>query len=152
MPKQLTSKQKRWAENYAKNGANALQAARDAGYAEKSLKRIAWKNQVESGIREYLKTLTAPQTQAEKVRIADAKERAEFLTSMMRGEVKAPYVTRDGMQNDQPSHEARIKAAVELAKIQGDYAPVRLEHTGRISFQDFVSDDPLEGAPPDDEA
>ena len=151
MPKDLTTRQKLWAQHYATNKGNALQAARDAGYSPKGLERMSGANAKNVQIMAYLKTLTTEQVDSQASRIADARERAEFLTAMMRGEIKAPYVTRDGMQNDQPAHEARIKAAMELAKIQGDYAPVKHVVKNRISFEDFISDDPLEEAASDDE-
>lgn len=106
----LTLKQQRFCEYYAKNG-NATESARLAGYSDKTANEQGSRLLVNVSIQEYLKSLTQPQT--DKL-IADAIERQRFLTEVMRGEI---IDNNDGFAKNTD----RIKACVELGKLQGDY-------------------------------
>lgn len=83
----LTPKQKAFADYYIKTG-NASEAARKAGYSEKTAPFIGAENlkkpQISAYIAERLK-------QTEKKRIADADEVIAFYTAVMRGEVKDQF-------------------------------------------------------------
>ncbi|MCH5345333.1 MAG: terminase small subunit [Acetatifactor sp.] len=101
----LTLKQKAFADEYLKCG-NATEAARRAGYSEKYLNTNATKLLQNTTISQYL---SERQKQIEDSRIATAAEIMQYLTSVMRGEIK------DQFDLDPPIAE-RTKAAVELVK------------------------------------
>lgn len=107
---ELTLKQQRFCEHYAKNG-NATESAKLAGYSDKTAQQVGFENLLKPVIQEYLRSLTQPQTDS---LIADAIERQRFLTEMMRGEI---IDNNDGFAKNTD----RLKACVELGKLQGDY-------------------------------
>lgn len=101
----LTPKQKAFADEYLKCG-NATEAARKAGYSERTARVIGQENLLKPAISVYI---SERQKQIEDSRIADAAEIMQYFTSVMRGEIK------DQFELDAPLAE-RTKAAVELAK------------------------------------
>lgn len=128
----LTPKQRIWAEHYAATG-NGTAAARTAGYkgSETVLAATAVDNLRKPKVAAYLATLTEP---ARENRIASAEERQEFLTAVIRGEVKDIATggkDLDYIETPTPVAE-RVKAAELLAKMRGDLAPVKLDITARV--------------------
>ena len=119
----LNEKQKRFVDFYIQTG-NATQAARLAGYEEKSARqvgsRLLQNSSVKNAIDERLKELDSQ-------RLAKDREILEFLTSVMRGEVSEVVVVQVGGKGDlraelieKPfSGKERLKAAEILAKING---------------------------------
>lgn len=107
----LTPKQKAFADYYIECG-NATEAAKRAGYKEKSAYATGSENMRKPQIIEYIEER---QKQIEDSRIASAAEVMRYFTSVMRGEVK------DQFGLDAPLAE-RTKAAVELAKRKVDVA------------------------------
>ena len=103
--KELTLKQKRFAEYYIQSG-NATESAKKAGYSEKGAYKQGFDNLRNTKIRAYIQELTKADDDK---RIADGKEIMEYLTSVMRGEQK------DAFGLDAPLTE-RTRAATELAK------------------------------------
>lgn len=101
----LTPKQKAFADYYIEIG-NASEAARRAGYSEKTAQQTASENLSKPVILQYIAERTKP---LEDKRIADADEVMRFFTSVMRGEVKDQF----GLD---PSLKDRTDAAKELAK------------------------------------
>ena len=101
----LTPKQKAFCDEYLICG-NASEAARKAGYSEKSAGFIAGENLKKPVIAEYI---AKRQKEIEDARIADVAEVMQFLTSVMRGEVK------DQFDLDAPLSE-RTNAAKEILK------------------------------------
>ena len=101
----LTPKQKAFADEYLKCG-NASEAARKAGYSERTARVIGQENLLKPAISAYI---DERQKQIEDSRIASAAEIMQYFTSVMRGEIK------DQFDLDPPLSE-RTKAAVELAK------------------------------------
>ncbi len=99
----LTPRQQAFVEHYA-TGGNATEAARRAGYAERYAGRFATQLLEKPLVREALAILIA---QVSSQRIADAKERQEFWTAIMRDQHQD---ARD-----------RLKASELLAKRQGDF-------------------------------
>jgi phage terminase small subunit len=81
----LTEKQKRFIDYYVETG-NATEAAILAGYSEKTAKQIGSENlsKLDSYIKERLKPI-------DNKRIADADEVLQYLTAVMRGEVKDTF-------------------------------------------------------------
>ena len=102
---ELTPKQKAFADYYIECG-NAAEAARKAGYSLRTADAIGRENLRKPTVSAYI---SERQKQIDDCRIADAAEILQYLTSVMRGEVK------DQFGLDAPLAE-RTKAAVELAK------------------------------------
>ncbi len=101
----LTPKQKAFADNYIISG-NATEAAKKAGYSDKTARFIGAENLTKPNILEYIKHRTAP---AEEKRIATGDEVMQFFTRVMNGEEKDAF----GLD---ASLDTKIKAAIELAK------------------------------------
>lgn len=101
----LTPKQKAFADEYLKCG-NATEAARKAGYNEKSARQIATENLSKPYISAYI---AERQKQIEDSRIADVSEVLQFFSSVMRGEVKDQF-EMDAALSD------RLSAGRELMK------------------------------------
>ncbi len=101
----LTPKQKAFADNYIKLG-NATEAAKEAGYSEKTARFIGAENLTKPNILDYIKRRTTP---TEQKRIASGDEVLQFFTRVMNGEEKDTF----GLD---ASLDVKIKAAVELAK------------------------------------
>ena len=101
----LTPNQKAFADYYIECG-NAAEAARKAGYSLRTADAIGRENLRKPTVSAYI---SERQKQIDDCRIADAAEILQYLTSVMRGEVK------DQFGLDAPLAE-RTKAAVELAK------------------------------------
>ena len=105
MDVKLTRKQKIFAEEFVKCG-NETEAARRAGYSEKSARAIGSENLTKPDIIAYINELTAAE---DSKRIADGKEILEYFTAVMRGEYKDQF-------DLEPSLAERTKAAEALAK------------------------------------
>ena len=101
----LTPKQKAFADEYLKCG-NATEAARKAGYSEKSARQIAVENLTKPSISEYI---AERQKQVDDARIADVSEVLQFFSSVMRGEVKDAFNMEAGISD-------RLSAGRELRK------------------------------------
>lgn len=104
MARALLPKQKAFVEHYAACG-NATEAARMAGY--RTPNQQGAENLVKPGIQAALKAI------ADKVsskRIADATERQEFWTAVMRGDKGHESEMKD-----------RLKASELLGKVQQDF-------------------------------
>ena len=83
----LTPKQKAFADEYLICG-NAAEAARKAGYSEKTATVIGSENLSKPNILEYI---AERQKQIEDSRIANIKEVLEFYSSVLRGEIKDQF-------------------------------------------------------------
>ena len=83
----LTPKQQAFADYYIECG-NATEAAKRAGYSEKTAYAIGNENLNKLEVSEYIAARMEEQT---KKRVADANEVIEFYTAVMRGEVKDQF-------------------------------------------------------------
>lgn len=101
----LTPKQKAFADYYIET-ANATEAAKRAGYSEKTAYSTGSENLNKPEIAAYIKERM--DVLSEK-RVADADEVMKFFSSVMRGEVKDAF----GLD---PSLDTRINAGKELMK------------------------------------
>lgn len=101
----LTPKQKAFADYYIECG-NATEAARKAGYSEKTCRSIGAENLTKPDISAYIAERMQP---IEKDRIASADEVLAFFSSVMRGEVKDQFGL-DAALSD------RLNAGKELMK------------------------------------
>ena len=105
MKDELTPKQKAFAEYYIETG-NATEAAKRAGYSEKTAVAIGFENLRKPKISQYIAERTKS---IDEKRIATADDVMMFLTKMMNGEIKDAF----GMD---PSNSDRISAAKEIMK------------------------------------
>jgi phage terminase small subunit len=130
MPK-LTDRQRLFCE-HLNRGMSATEAARKAGYsdtyADRQAAQLLGKTQVDS----YLQELRAASRDES---VADGAERRRVLTEILRGSLVAPAMSKDGPVEMQPTHEARISAIAQLAKMEGDLAPVKIDITARVQSE-----------------
>lgn len=117
----LTEKQRRFVDYYVETG-NASEAARRAGYSEKTAGWIGQENLQKPTIKA---AVDARLKELEDKRIAKADEVMQFLTSTLRGEVKEERVVVEGTgegRSDariikvQVSARDRLEAAKSLLK------------------------------------
>jgi hypothetical protein len=116
MPRLTRVKYERFAQAYAKSG-NASAAMKNAGYALKSARNsteLLRKTEIIERIKELSKELEKPS-------IADAAERREFLTGVMRGEVLSHGVVAGEAQLVPPTSRERVMAAELLSKLEGEF-------------------------------
>ena len=101
----LTPKQKAFADEYLKCG-NATEAAKRAGYSEKTARVIGQENLQKPAICAYI---AERQKQIDDSRIADAAEVQRFYSAVLRGEIKDQF----GLE---ASLDTRMAAGRELMK------------------------------------
>ena len=97
----LTEKQRRFVDYYVETG-NASEAARRAGYSEKTAGWIGQENLQKPTIKA---AIDARLKELEDKRIAKADEVLQFLTSTLRGEVKEEHVVVEGTGEPRCSEE-----------------------------------------------
>lgn len=103
--KNLTPKQKAFADEFLKCG-NATEAAKRAGYKERSAQQIGAENLLKPVIIAYI---AERQKQIDDARIADAAEVQRFYSAVLRGEIKDQF----GLE---ASLDTRMAAGRELMK------------------------------------
>ena len=132
MPKdKLTPKQKKFCDEYLKLG-NATQAAKNAGYSEKTAYRTGADNLKVPHILDYI---NARQEQIASKDIADIEEIMKYLTDVMRGKIKDQF-------DQDASLSERTKAAQELLKRNVDDRKMNLELAKlEAQFKDNGSDE-----------
>ena len=132
MPKdKLTPKQKKLCDEYLKLG-NATQAAKNAGYSEKTAYRTGADNLKVPHILDYI---NARQEQIASKDIADIEEIMKYLTDVMRGKIKDQF-------DLDASLSERTKAAQELLKRNVDDRKMNLELAKlEAQFKDNGSDE-----------
>ena len=101
----LTPKQKAFADAYIECG-NASEAARRAGYSERSAQQIATENLSKPLISEYIQSRM---DDLEAQHVATADEVMRFYSAVMRGEVKDQFGLDASLQD-------RLNAGKELMK------------------------------------
>lgn len=114
--KEPTPKQKAFADEFLKCG-NQTEAAKRAGYSEKTARQAGAENMKKPVVLEYIQKR---QKQIDDARIADITEIMQYLTSVMRGEVK------DQFDLDAPLSE-RTRCAQELLKRNMDDRRMNIE-------------------------
>lgn len=127
MGEKLTPKQKAFADYYIES-ANATEAAKRAGYSEKTAYSIGNENLKKPEIAAYIAERTKP---TEEKRIATADDVMVFLTKMMNGEIKDAF----GLD---ASNADRLSAARELMKrhnVVGDNNKDALERLDNVLEQ-----------------
>lgn len=120
--KKLTIKQKRFADEYIISG-NATQAAINAGYSEKTARKIGSENLTKPDIKSYIEE---QMKELEAETIADQTEVLQFLTSILRDEMTEEVLVNVGnfeqsIQDKKISARDKIKAAELLGKRYGSW-------------------------------
>ena len=117
----LTLKQKRFADEYIISG-NATDAAKKAGYSEKTAFTIATENLKKPYIKQYIDQRIK---ELDDKKIAKQEEVLQYLTSVLRGESKSTIVVVEGCGDGYseartvkktPDEKERLKAAELLGK------------------------------------
>ena len=129
--KELTPKQKAFGDEFLKCG-NQTEAAKRAGYSEKTARQAGAENMKKPVVLEYIQKR---QKQIEDARIADITEVMQYLTSVMRGEIK------DQFDLEAPLSE-RTRCAQELLKRNMDDRRMNIE-LAKLEAQ-FKDSDPEE--------
>lgn len=120
----LNPKQKLFCANYLKYN-NGAEAAKQAGYSEKSASITARNLLKNNFVGEYI---YRKQQELQSATIADAQEILQYLTDVMRGEIKDQF----GLE---ASLAERTKAAQELAKRQIDMAMKMAENDNTAKIE-----------------
>lgn len=142
----LTEKQRRFADEYVRTG-NASEAARLAEYSPKTAHRIGQENLQKPAIKAYIDDRLE---ELKKESIAEQDEVLQYLTSVMRGELKDEQllVVGDGdFGSEVEKHErradivARTKAAELLGKRYRLWTEKHeVEMQGSVQFIDDIGD------------
>jgi phage terminase small subunit len=145
MAAKLTPKQRKFADYYIELG-NATEAARKAGYSQKTAKQIGQENLTKPDLKFYIDERLK---ELQSAKVADQQEIIEFLTSVMRGELKEETLYGVGMGEQsvreiELSGKERLKAAELLGKRYSLWTD-RTEITGEVvTIVDDLTDDDLE--------
>lgn len=140
--KKLTIKQKKFADEYIISG-NATQAAINAGYSEKTARKIGSENLTKPDIKSYI---DERMKKLEEEAIADQAEVLKFLTRILRDEEKEEVLVNIGnfeqeIQTMKVSAKDRIKAAELLGKRYGSWTDkVDLSSDLTLIFEDDYGD------------
>lgn len=127
----LTIKQKAFADYYIECG-NATEAAKRAGYNEKSARQIGTENLSKLAISSYI---DKRMQEIEDNRIAKGDEVLKYLTGVMRGEVKDQFGLEASLQD-------RTKAAELLGKRYRLFTDkVETTSSAMVRIIDDISDD-----------
>lgn len=121
----MSEKQKAFCDYYITT-MNAAEAARLAGYAEKSAKVIGCENLTKPNLKEYIELRLA---ELEEKRVADATEVLQYLTRVMRGEEKDQFDLDPSLQDRTKAAELlgkRYKLFVEKQEIDAKVDPVTI--------------------------
>ena len=119
----LTPKQKAFADNYIISG-NATEAAKQAGYSEKSARQMGAENLSKPYILEYIQNRTAP---AEQKRIASGDEVLQFFTLVMNGEEKDAFGLDASLSDRMTAGREILKRSVDTAKLENEREKLALE-------------------------
>lgn len=139
----LTERQKAFCDYYIET-LNATEAARRAGYSEKTAKEIGCENLTKPNIQAYIQERMK---QMDKERIASAEEVLEYLTRVMRGEEKEKLLeyNEEGEEtiiSTPPSIRNRTKAAELLGKRYALFIDKgQVDVSVNKSLEDFFEDD-----------
>ncbi len=128
----LTEKQKRFVDYYIETG-NASEAARKAGYSEKTCRVTGQENLLKPAIKSAIgKRLQ----ELKNSRTATLNEVLEFITAVMRGEVAEDVIVTEGtgdggsearIMQKQASARDRLEAAKALEKRLGRFVDLEKE-------------------------
>lgn len=136
----LTTKQKKFADNYIKTG-NATQSAIEAGYSKKTAPTIASENLIKPNIKSYI---DKKMKEIESERIMGAQEVLEFLTNVVRGkelETKVVATQFDVSTMQVPADvKTKISAAKEILKRYPDNDKLLEQQIRKITAEADISE------------
>lgn len=115
----LNERQKRFVEEYIRNGGNAAKAVREAGYSEKYANTNARKLLQNTTIADAIKERQAELREQRRMTTDNV---IEFFEKVVQGEIGEQEVTPSGKVIEVPTKvNNRIKAAENLGKVLGMY-------------------------------
>lgn len=128
----LTPKQKAFCDYYIETG-NASEAARKAGYSQKTAPFIGAENLKKPQIKEYISERMNNQ---DRERVASADEVIAFYTAVMRGEVKDQFGIEASLSD-------RLKAGENLMRRYDKIVPAEKagENSGVIMMPEIGGDE-----------
>lgn len=112
MAKELTPKQKRFADNYIAT-CNATQSAIDAGYSARTAKSVGSENLTKPDVKAYIDKQMAVISSH---KIMDAEEAVELLTGIARGDTKETIFVSTGTKVYEKEKEADLKTRILAVK------------------------------------
>lgn len=133
----LTTKQKAFADNYIRMG-NAVEAAKQAGYSERTAKTIGTENLTKPHILEYIKEHAAGD---EHRRIASGDEVLQFFTRVMKGEEKDASLSNRmaaGKEILRRNVDDR-KLEIELMKLESQIKDIQSQEDKKDNFLDALN-------------
>jgi len=125
LTEQMTEKQRAFCDHYIET-LNAAEAARLAGYNKNSARAIGCENLTKPYIKEYIDLRLA---ELEEARIADATEVLQYLTGVMRGEIKDQFDLDPSLQDRTKAAELlgkRYRLFVDKQEISGKLEPITI--------------------------
>lgn len=124
----LTLKQKRFVEEYIKNGGNGTRAAEAAGYSKKTCGEIAYENMKKPQIKNHFQK--SLENIEERLGIT-----AEWKAKMLKRCVMR-CMPKEKNKSMRPT--GMINAISELNKMQGHYAVVKSEVNANVSISEDI--------------
>lgn len=113
----MNDRQKAFADYYIETG-NATEAAKRAGYSEKTAYSMGNENLKKPEIAAYIAERTAP---TEQKRIATGDEVMEFFTAVMRGEIKDAFDLPPSLADRKDAAKELAKRTVDINKQNDEY-------------------------------
>ena len=144
----LTLKQKKFADEYIISG-NKAEAARRAGYSERTARTIGHKLLTKVDIQRYIQERTQELFSERSMSVAEA---LAISASIARGDVQIGYskqvdkltnvVTKEVSYEYTPSLEDRQRSLDHIFKVNGAYLDrQQIEHMGAVQFIDDIGED-----------
>jgi phage terminase small subunit len=125
LAKLMSEKQKAFCDHYITT-LNATEAAKMAGYSEKSARAMGSENLTKPYIKEYIDLRLA---ELEESRVADATEVLQYLTRVMRGEEKDQFDMDASLQDRTRAAELlgkRYRLFVDKQEIDAKVEPITI--------------------------
>ncbi len=121
----MSERQKAFSDYYIET-LNQTEAAKRAGYSEKTARSIGSENLTKPNIKEYIDLRLA---QMEEARVASASEVLEYLTRVMRGEEKDQFDMDASLQDRTKAAELlgkRYRLFIDKQEIEATIDPVTI--------------------------
>lgn len=125
LARMMSEKQKAFSDYYIET-LNQTEAAKRAGYSEKTARSMGSENLTKPYIKEYIELRLA---QMEEKRVASASEVLEYLTRVMRGEEKDQFDMDASLQDRTKAAELlgkRYRLFIEKQEIEAKVEPVTI--------------------------
>ena len=125
LARRMSEKQKAFCDYYIES-LNLAEAAKKAGYSEKTARSMGSENLTKPDIKEYIDLRLA---QMEEKRVATASEVLEYLTRVMRGEEKDQFDMDASLQDRTKAAELlgkRYRLFIDKQEIEAKMEPVTI--------------------------